>query len=35
MYFHFVRFDSPTDDGSGDGPYWSGEVEVGCLVPCE
>lgn len=24
---YFVRFDTPTDDGSGDGPYSAGEIE--------
>lgn len=27
----WVEFDEPTDDGSGDGPYRAGEVDVGCL----
>lgn len=29
--FYFVRFDQPTDDGSGDGPYWASEIEADCL----
>ena len=24
---YFVTFDSPTDDGSGDGPYTGGEID--------
>jgi hypothetical protein len=31
--FYFVRFDRPTDDGSGDGPYVAGEIESECLEP--
>ncbi len=31
-YTQWVAFDEPTDDGSGDGPYVGGEVEVACLV---
>jgi hypothetical protein len=30
---YYVRFDHPTDDGSGDGPYSGGEIEAECLVP--
>jgi hypothetical protein len=26
-----VKFDAPTDDGSGDGPYRSAEVDTDCL----
>jgi hypothetical protein len=29
--FYFVRFDRPTDDGSGDGPYLGAEIEADCL----
>ncbi|MFN0011453.1 MAG: hypothetical protein ACKVS8_07395 [Phycisphaerales bacterium] len=27
----WIVFDVPTDDGSGDGPYKGGEVDVQCL----
>src|SRR4051794_19835536 len=30
---YFVRFDRPTDDGSGDGPYSAAEIEGDCLRP--
>jgi hypothetical protein len=29
----WVQFDEPTDDGSGHGPYYGGEVDVQNLVP--
>lgn len=31
MTFYYVVFDTPTDDGSGDGPYRGGEIDVGSL----
>ena len=31
----FVRFDSPTDDGSGDGPYVAAEVMIDYLHALE
>jgi hypothetical protein len=33
ILFYFIRFDRPTDDGSGDGPYLGGEIEAKCLQP--
>jgi len=30
---YYVRFDTPTDDGSGDGPYIEAEIEVEFLRP--
>lgn len=30
---YFVRFDTATDDGSGDGPYGGGEIEADALRP--
>ena len=27
MTSYYVIFDTPTDDGSGDGPYLGGEIE--------
>jgi len=27
IIFYFVRFDSPQDDGSGDGPYKVSEID--------
>jgi len=31
--YYFVSFDTPQDDGSGDGPYKAGEVEESHLAP--
>lgn len=31
IVFYFIKFDRPTDDGSGDGPYWGAEIEAECL----
>jgi hypothetical protein len=28
VYSQYVEFDSPTDDGSGDGPYGGSEIQV-------
>jgi len=31
IYSQWVAFDSPLDDGSGDGPYEMAEIDVTCL----
>ena len=31
LHVQWVEFDRATDDGSGDGPYLAGEVDVECL----
>jgi hypothetical protein len=31
MTSYWVVFDTPTDDGSGDGPYLAGEIDVAAL----
>jgi hypothetical protein len=33
--YYLVEFDSPQDDGSGDGPYTAGEVEEALLSTIE
>jgi hypothetical protein len=30
---YWVRFDEPTDDGSGDGPYWGCVIDESDLQP--